>query len=259
MGKTKKISSTPSVRIMSSRETFDQILCETFLVSGFSSFSALMEIHADYSKRNPECSVILTLDDRNQLEYMAAHSSHSRDLDDDSEFDESLSELNPMPPEFFKERLRRFMEKASNANFTDACKSGLQLEEDEHYVLAAFAEDPLQFLDDEVAMIIVPNTDAALGFCAVPVGYFSGDLGPFENYALAKHFEDNYGYRLIGIGTCMLGFLREKELSDDLITALVSDLTRLYHCEEISDFAEVMESIVREDKHLFIKYAESID
>ena len=244
---------------MSARETFDQILCDTFLVTGFSSFSALMAIHADYSARNPGCRVILTLDDRDQLEYMAVHSSQSHELTDYSEFDEALSELSPMPAEFFNERLHRFLVKAADANFKAACDSGLQLEEDEHYVLSAFAEDPLQFMDDEVAMIIVPNSDAAVGFCVLPVGYFAGDLGPFENYAIARHFEAAYGYRLIGIGTCMLGFWREDDLSDELINALVNDLAMLYHCKDISDFSDVMTAIIRDNKHLFIKYAESIE
>jgi hypothetical protein len=260
MSRSKKSKSRLSVRPMVRRDTGNQMLCKTYMVNGFSSFSQLMDLRARYSAYYPECTVLFTLDDRHQMEYTAFHSANSRSLDnEDIDFDESVSDMNPMPPEFFDERLRCFMEKAVDTDFTAAFEADLQLEEGDHYAFADFVEDPLQFIDDEVAMIIVPNNDAALGFCVFPVGYFTVDLNPFQNYAMAKHFEAAYGYRLIGIGACMLGFLREDELSDDQVNSLVNDLAALYHCKEISDFAQVMATIVREERHLFIKYGESME
>jgi hypothetical protein len=260
MSRVKKIQSRLSVRPMGRSDTGNEMFCKSYIVNGFSSFSELMMLRARYSAYYPGCTVLFSLDDRQQMEYTAFHSANSRSLDnEDIDFDESVSDMNPMPSTYFSFRLRRFLDEVLDVDFEKACATGLQREDGDDLGYLAMSEQPLLCIESEVAMIIVPVDDPSLGFCAMPVGYFTCDCGPFENYAIAKHFDSNYGYRLIGVGACMLGFIREDDLSDELINSMVTDLARVYHCEACGEFSSTMTSIIRNKKHLFIKYTDSIN
>ena len=98
------------------------------------------------------------------------------------------------------------------------------------------------------------NTVAIAGF---PNGYFSSDLNPFENYALAKLLFEKYGYELFGIGASLIGFLNDSFLEDHQVKELIADLAKLYDTPE--EIFDNLSKIIKINKHLFIKYTEELN
>ena len=88
-----------------------------------------------------------------------------------------------------------------------------------------------------------------------PNGYFSSDLSPFENYALAKHFYEKYGFELMGIGASLLGFIRHGSLDQQQKIELCSDLAKLYNSDK--NISDKLINILN-NNFLFIKYTDSI-
>ncbi len=120
-------------------------------------------------------------------------------------------------------------------------------------------ENPFKFIDREVLLTIVPVNEAALTLSAFPNGYFTCDLNPFENYALAKHLCDKYHYQLFGIGASLIGFKRITDLNDASVRFLGEDLANLYNQGQTESVIERFSSIVKENEYLFLKYVEYLE
>lgn len=248
-------------------ETNRTVLFDSYLIKKAESFDQLVELYKEHRQNNPGKTVILTLDDLGQAEYTSAHATISHDLDDTEGYD--LTGIDPVcfedgehigylstASEFFI-RKENFMKQVADHDFSAVCKKELTLDEDEISLLKEINEAPLDYLDKQIILKIIPVEKSYEGICGFPNGYFTCDLNPFENYALAKHLSEKYGYELFGIGASLLGFIRNDELEEEQADALISDLSKLYHSEEDA-FDDLLE-IIRENKCLFLKYVETLE
>lgn len=243
------------------------ILCDTYLVEEPESFEELLEAYKEYRQNNPGKTVILTLDDLGQAQYTSTHATISKDLDDPEGYDltgidaacfedgEHIGYLST-PSEFFI-RKENFLKQVNDLDFSTACKKELAIDEDELSILEEINESPLDYLDKQILLKVVPVEKSYEGICGFPNGYFTCDLSPFENYALAKHLSEKYGYELLGIGASLLGFIRNEKLEEEQIDELISDLAQLYHTEE--EVFEDLAEFIRNNEYLFLKYVECLE
>lgn len=107
-------------------------------------------------------------------------------------------------------------------------------------------------MDQHILVKIVPVSKSYEAICGFPNGYFSSDLNPFENYAVAKHLHDKYGYEFFGIGASLLGFIRNHPLEEQEAAALVTDLIALYNSD--ASIYDSMLDLVKGSKYLILKY-----
>ncbi len=257
------------IQTLEGRHTRGEILCEGFLITAIDSFEQLLRLHAQYAIANPGHSVLMSLDDLGQAQYTSAHAVLFHELDDTDGHDlsgvdasvfedgEHIGYLSTRSEFFIREE--NFKRRARGVTFDDACQRGLQLDDDQFEVLERIHAAPELVLDDAVIAWIVPVRDSALALCANPNGYFTSDLNPFENHALARHLQDEYGYTLFGIGASCIGFQRASPLGAELAQRLVADLARLYNCPTGEETAGRLLKIVEDRAILILKYTENLD
>lgn len=241
-------------------------LFEKYIIEECTSFDELLKLYNSFRESNRGKSVILSLDDLNQAEYTSTHATLTYDLDNTEGYD--LSGVDAVafeegghigylstPSEFFI-RKENFIKQAGGVDFSEVGERGLTIEDKEIQLLEKINEFPLQYLDKQLMLCIIPVEKAYEAICGFPNGYFSSDLNPFENYALAKHLQERYGYELFGIGASLLGFIREGRLEDQQARELIADLIEVYNSKD--DISEKMKGIITDKNYFFIKYTESL-
>lgn len=244
-----------------------EILFENYLVKGFDSFDQLIDLYAKYKKNNSKKSILITLDKLDQAHYTSTHAILNNDLDSTEGYDlsgidaiafennEHIGYLST-PSEFFI-RKENFLKQTQNIDFSEACKRGLLIDANELKLLEEINNNPIDFLDNQIIVKIIPVEKTYESICGFPNGYFNCDLNPFENYALAKHLHKKYDYQLFGIGASLIGFLRDSPLKEKQAIELSADLAKLYNSEE-----HIFQNLIhclKDTKHLFLKYTENLD
>lgn len=146
------------------------------------------------------------------------------------------------------------MKQTKGIDFKTVCEKGIDNSDDDVLDLENINESPLDFLDLQFILKILPVDKPYEGLTGFPNDYFDADFSPFENYALSKHLFDTYNFELFGIGASFLGFIRNEKLEDNELKALVTDLAKLYNTTE-SEF-EKLADIIKNKKHLFLRYTE---
>lgn len=247
-------------------DTRNEILCDAWLLAGIEAFGEIMEARDAYARRFPDHALLVSLDDFGQAQYTCTHAIMAHGLDDTEGHD--LSRVDPAAfedgehlgflstrSEFFIRR-DNFIAKAAPVGFDDACARGLQMDDEDLAELVAVNAAPELILDERAAMWAVPVRDHALALCAFPNGYFTADLNPFENHAVAAHLRDRFGYDLFGIGASWLGLRRAAPLAPGAAAALAGDIGRLYHVEGDGEKIEAIRAMVERHAHLFLRYTE---
>lgn len=241
-------------------------LFDIFQIEGCTSFDELITLYYKLQENNIGKSILLTLDDLGQAEYTSTHTKMMHDLDDTEGYDLSVVDAAAFeegehigylstPSEFFI-RKQNFLKRASSVDYASVSERGLTIEEDELRLLADINKSPMAYLDKRILLAVIPVEKPYETICGFPNGYFSGDLDPFENYALAKRFYDNYGYKLFGMGASLLGFIREKIPDDQQTQELAADLMEIYNSKV--DISAKLIEIIKGNNHFFIKYTESL-
>ena len=170
------------LRSLEANESGSQILFECFLIEEIDSFSELLEVYQKIKNDNLGNSVILTLDILDQSEYTSNHAILFHDLDDTEGYD--LSGVDPAafedgehigylstPSEFFI-RKQNFLKKVQGIGFSDACERGLIIEEDEILILEKVNNFPVQYLDKQVVVKIVPVSKSYEAVCGFRTAIF---------------------------------------------------------------------------------------
>ncbi len=240
-------------------------LCESYTLSEYKSFDEIIKTYNDLRKENPKKQVLFTLDDLNQAEYTSSHATMSYDLDETDDYDlsgvdscafedgEHLGYLSTAS-EFFI-RKANFEKQVVNMDFSNVCKKGLTLDEEEAKIQQKINENPFCLFDEKIIIKIVPVDVSYKAIYGFPNGYFSSDLNPFENYALAKYLYEKYDYEFFGLGASFLGFFRKELLNKKEIKNLTIDLNRLYNNQNVLEKF----NYITKSNFLFIKYIESIE
>ncbi len=242
-------------------------LCDGFRIRDVDSWDALMVWLDVRQSEIPTHRVLLTLDDLDQACYTSGHACHSFDLDEIQGHD--LSQLDAAAFEDgehigylrttseFPIRRANFEAKMGGASFESACERGLVVDDEDLQCVTALHADPLSelALRDELYAIKVPVESSEWAVLALPNGYFTCDLNPFEVYAVARRMRTQHGYDLFGIGAQMLGFKRECLPTESERRALLDDLARLYH-NDSEPFRTTFDGLMRQSCVLFLSYTE---
>ena len=255
------------IKPLSAGVSFNQILFESYLIEGLTSFNELLDVYSTYKKENPDKTIILTLDDLDQAEYTSTHSTMSNDLDEIEGYDlsgldktcfengEHIGYLST-PSEFFILK-ENFFKQTESIDFSSVCEKGLTIDESEVSILEKINLLPFEYLDKRIILKIVPVEKPYQGISGFPNGYFASDLNPFENYALAKHLFKKYDFELFGIGASLLAFIRKDRLDKEQVKELLSDFSKLYNCSET--ILERLSESMQNSKQLFLKYTEYLE
>ncbi|ELA9072557.1 hypothetical protein QVK62_004139 [Vibrio parahaemolyticus] len=244
-------------------------ICDEYLGTAITSLSEIFDTLTKLKSEFLDHRVIVTLDDLGQAQYTSMHGIMSHDLDETQGYD--LSKVDPVAfedgehigslttkSEFFIRR-NNFLLKTKSLNFADVCCDKLTIDDHEIEVLKKIHASPIDYIDSEVLFKVVPVQTSSLAISAFPNGYFTCDLNPFENYALAKHLEQNYGYELFGIGASLVGFKRNNQLDSSLANSLAKDIANLYNRENDQSVIEHILELTKNYNYLFLKYVEYLE
>jgi hypothetical protein len=193
---------------------------DAWIVRDVACFNDFLAIYDEKSAAALDHHVLSSLDNYDQADYTSGHAMGKYDLDPENE--------GASPDVKFADTYRRFMQHVGTASFEALAGRLTWQDKDEAANLIALNTDPNQCLDALIVMQIVPVKLPEDALSAFPNGYFTDDLTPFENYALAAYLRTTYDYKLIAIGASYLCFLRANVLDGADLDALSTDIGRLY-------------------------------
>ena len=213
-------------------------LCDVYKVAGPVTTSGIVEFIRSKSDEWPDCTLLATLDWFGQAAYTSGHAVNSHDLDSTDGHD--LAGLDSVAFEDgehlgyfttkseFPIRRSNFLKKATTTEFGDVCgRLAWNAESTESDFFEINSNHDVE-LDEDAYVQIVPVDHSFEAIAAFPNGYFTSDLSPFENYAVAKLMCEKHGYALFGIGASYLGFMRDEKLAGDAAMSLAEDIASLY-------------------------------
>jgi hypothetical protein len=255
------------IKLLNPQESNRKLLFESYLIQGCDSFDKLIEVYQEFKLNNPNKSILVTLDNLGQAEYTSTHAIAFNDLDniegyDLSDVDSSAFENGEhigylsTPSEFFIQK-ENFLKQTIEVDFSEACNRGLSIDSTELLTLKKVNTSPIDYIDKQIIVKVVPVKNSYEAIAGFPNGYFSSDLNPFENYALAKLLFEKYGYELFGIGASLIGFVSNRFLEDNQAKELIADLAKLYDTPE--EIFDNLSKIIKNNKLLFIKYTEELN
>lgn len=242
--------------------------CDEYGISDVRSFDDLLQAHRTLALDHPGYTPLLSLDDLAQARYTSGHARLDQNLDEATAADIAL-----LPAECFEHGeyrgylsskaefplcLGNLRQRVAGASFADACAHGLTLDDDALQEWAAYQQAPLTLLDQPLIALLAPVAHSAEALAAFPNGYFEGDLGIAQNYAVAQHFAAAYGYALFGMGAAYLGLLRATPADSRVSSTVAEDLCALYNvaAERREAVASVVVQAVSGQRHLWLRYTE---
>ncbi|MDO7896052.1 DUF4253 domain-containing protein [Pseudomonas citrulli] len=242
--------------------------CDEYSVSAVASLDDLRGAYRHIASRHPGCKPLFSLDDLHQARYTCGHARDNLGLDVPSEQD-----IAGLPPECFENGeylgypttkaefafcYRNFMNLVAATSFQDACAHGLTLDEPALQAWEAYQHDPVSLLDQPLSALVVPVEQSYQALAAFPNGYFTCDLDPAQNFAVARHFALAHGYELIGVGASYLGYLRAEPPTAEQARAVAADFCALYNTRE-EDREKVVARVLAAMggcTHLWLRYVE---
>ncbi|UZE26218.1 hypothetical protein LOY67_12690 [Pseudomonas sp. B21-056] len=242
--------------------------CDEYRLSSISCLDDLIEAHRKIAADHPGFRPLFSLDDLAQARYTSGHARDNLRLDEATE-----QEIAGLPAECFEQGeylgypttkaefaicLRNFTELVETASFENACAHGLTLDEQALQEWIGYQDNPVSLLDQPVSALLVPVEQACQALAAFPNGYFSCDLDPAQNFAVARHFSLAYGYELIGVGAAYLGFLRAEPPSPSIVSAVAADFCVLYNTpdENRQALVSAVTKALSGRTHLWLRYTE---
>lgn len=240
-------------------------LCDEYRVSAIASLEDWIAAYQQIGAAHPGCRALLSLDDLGQARYTSMHARQSIGLDEVSEED-----LAGLPPECFEDGeyasfmstkaefaicARNLSALAAGVTFQDACAHGLTLDAQGLQEWLGYQQQPLSLFDQPLSALVVPVAHGHEALAGFPNGYFSSDLGPLHNVAVARHLAQAHGYELVGVGAAYLGFLRATAADLQSARAVAADFCALYNSADAALIEVVSQAIVGR-VHLWLRYVE---
>ena len=256
-------------RILNAGNTGHEMICDEYLGTEIESINDIFETLATFKHEFKNHSVLATLDDLGQAQYTSMHATMSHDLDDTEGHDlssvdaaafdngEHIGYLSGKSEFFIREK--NFLSKTKSIDFSAVCREGLTIGESEMDVLENIHAAPLDYIDDKILIKIVPVQTSALAISAFPNGYFSCDLNPFHNYAIANYLEEKYGYELFGLGASLIGLKRDKPLDISSSNEIANDLAKLYNSQNNQAVIDRFAKLTQRFNYLLLKYVECLE
>lgn len=93
---------------------------------------------------------------------------------------------------------------------------------------------------------------------AFPNGYFTSDLDPAKNFAVARHFSEAHGYELMGVGASYIGFIRAEPPDTSLANVVAQDFCALYNTndEDLQARISAVAQAISGRTYLWLRYVE---
>lgn len=243
-------------------------LCDEYRLSDVSSLADLAAAYRRIAADHPGFRPLFSLDDFPQARYTSGHARMSLDLDSTTGFD-----ITGLPAECFKDGeylgylstkaefaicLHNFRKLTAAVSFDDACAHGLTLDDEGLQEWIGYQNDPVSLLDQPLSALVVPVEHPHEALAAFPNGYFSCDLGPALNFAVARHLSSAHGYELMGVGASYLGFLRATPPDVQTVNAVAADLCALYNTDDENRqaLADAVTQAIAGRTHLWVRYVE---
>ncbi|SEC40759.1 hypothetical protein SAMN04490193_2660 [Pseudomonas marginalis] len=242
--------------------------CDEYGVSGITRFDDLAEAHRRIAELHPGFKPLFSLDDLHQARYTSGHARNNSGMDDASEQD-----IAALPPECFENGeyigypttkaefamcFRNFMNLVAFTSFEYACAHGLTLDEQALQEWIAYQNDPVSLLDQPLSALLVPVQQSCEALAAFPNGYFTSDLDPAKNFAVAHHFLLAHGYELMGVGASYIGFIRAEPPDLALANLVAKDICALYNTSD--EYLQARHLAVAQAisgrTHLWLRYVE---
>jgi hypothetical protein len=231
---------------------FTTPLCDAWVIEGCDSFADFLAIYDQKSAANPDHHIFASLDDYSQACYTSGHAMGKYDLDPtDGDGGAELSSA-----EKFATTYTKFIAQTGKVAFADLAGRLMGNAGDDEPSLVDLNTNPDQCLDREIVMQIVPVTLPEDALAAFPNGYFSDDLTPFDNHALAAHLRNRYGYKLIAIGAAYVCFLRDEVVDEADAKAVATDIVALYSDVDEVTAVSGLAAVLSGKRYLITNYAD---
>lgn len=242
--------------------------CDEYGVSGITRFDDLTEARRKIAESHPGFKPLFSLDDLHQARYTSGHARNNSGMDDASEQD-----IASLPPECFENGeyigypttkaefaicYRNFMNLVAATSFEDACAHGLTLDQQAMQEWIGYQSNPVSLLDQPLSALLVPVQHSCQALAAFPNGYFTSDLDPAKNFAVARHFSEAYGYELMGVGASYIGFIHAEPSDRCLANAVARDFCALYNTGDEDLQARISEvaQAISGRTYLWLRYVE---
>lgn len=242
--------------------------CDEYGVSGITSVDDLTEARRNIADAHPGFKPLFSLDDLHQARYTSGHVRNNLGMDDASEQD-----IAGLPPECFENGeyigypttkaefaicLRNFMNLVAATSFEDACAHGLTLDERALQEWIGYQNNPISLLEQPLSALLVPVQQSCQALAAFPNGYFTSDLDPAKNFAVARHFSEAHGYELIGVGASYIGFIRAEPPDTSLANVVAKDFCALYNTrdENLQGRVSKVAQAISGRTYLWLRYVE---
>lgn len=217
-------------------------ICDGYHITGKPDFNQLLDFYRQISQNNPQYRHLLILDDRDQASYTSMHCNEFdySDSDDDSDDDETW-----LPSSKWGNRLANF-QNALNDEFPQLDEATLLANDnfsaltwnwEAWQLFADLLKHPtraVRFHDDNY-LFCAPVSHSWELVAVMPNGYWAGDLSPTENALFSAVMERKFGYRLFGIGSNLLGFVRDGHYSSEQAQALADWLMDVFKADDAED------------------------
>ncbi len=198
------------------------------LLSDSPTLDEVLEYLASLHVADPRHRYLCTLDDAGQCRYTSMHASGDERI-------ALYEDEDPATPEdalAARERLLAHViaqldHSSHRLEWTTLPGTLLCNDADIEALVTANAAPDL-IADEVVCVQQVRVARDDLLIAALPNGYFSADWDLFQNHALIRYLQQQYDYRLFGLGASWLGFRRDSAPSPAQADALVADLQRVY-------------------------------
>jgi hypothetical protein len=249
--------------------TFNELLCDGATARNLASFADLLDLHARLQAERPGVRVIATLDDLGQACYTSGHGSNYHKLDDLKGHD--LSGLGEevfengehrgylsTPAEFpiRLANLRRLSVHVGLDQVAGVLDWGTPEDANDLISINSDPDAALRISDeDRILFLYAPVDTGADALAAFPNGYFGSDLNPMQNYALARHLEEQFGLTLFGIGSRFIGFRRAETLVGSTVRELAAALVALYS-GSTQTMAQELERLIAGRSWVLLRYTE---
>ncbi|WP_284185406.1 DUF4253 domain-containing protein [Pseudomonas rhodesiae] len=154
--------------------------------------------------------------------------------------------------------LRNFTRMVAGTSFEDACAHGLTLDEQALQEWIGYQNNPISLLEQPLSALLVPVQQSCQALAAFPNGYFTSDLDPAKNFAVARHFSEVHGYELMGVGASYIGFVRAEPPDISHANVVAKDFCALYNTsdEDLQTRISAVAQAISGRTHLWLRYVE---
>ena len=223
------------MRLELNPQSDDRLIAQCYRVHGPFSTADLLKAYDEAPTGHQH---LLTLEDLGQALYTSMHASHYHDLDsgdwllaagiDPGWLEDGYPREDLSVAQRLHIRRLGFGRLLAQTSLDSIFAKDLRLNEDSLAELTAANADLVSQLDGECYLLRIPVQRPCESLYGFANGYFSCDLSPMENFRLAEHLEDHYGYRLFGLGASLIAFRRTRALDAQQAATLLDLLVRLY-------------------------------